>query len=45
MEEKALSVALKTLKKGKCITILDSKSKKAKINLFFPTTSLSLHSL
>ncbi|CAK9210027.1 unnamed protein product [Sphagnum jensenii] len=40
MEEQALH-ALKTLRKGKCIAILNSKSKEAKTNLFFPTTSLS----
>jgi 3,4-dihydroxy-2-butanone 4-phosphate synthase len=41
MEEQALSVALETLRKGKCIAILDLESKEAKINLFSPTTSLS----
>ncbi len=40
MEEQALH-ALKTLRKGKCIAILDSKSKEAKTNLFFRTTFLS----
>jgi 3,4-dihydroxy-2-butanone 4-phosphate synthase len=40
MEEQALNATLKTLKKCKCIVILDSKSKEAKSDLFFPTTSL-----
>jgi hypothetical protein len=34
MEEQALSVVFKTLRKGKCIAILGSKSKEAKTNLF-----------
>ncbi|KAH9555773.1 hypothetical protein CY35_08G133400 [Sphagnum magellanicum] len=38
MEEQVLSVALKTLRKGKCIAILDLESKEAKSNLFFPTS-------
>jgi 3,4-dihydroxy-2-butanone 4-phosphate synthase len=41
MEEQALNVALETLRKSKCIAILDSKSKEAETNLFFPTTSFS----
>ncbi len=38
MEEQALSATLETLRKGKCIAILDLESKEAKINLFFPTS-------
>jgi len=38
MEEQALSVAFKTLRKSKRIAILDSKSKEAETDLFFPTT-------
>jgi 3,4-dihydroxy-2-butanone 4-phosphate synthase len=40
MEEQVLSATLEALRKGQCIAILDSKSKKAKIDLFFPTTFL-----
>jgi 3,4-dihydroxy-2-butanone 4-phosphate synthase len=45
MEEQALSATLETLRKGKCIAILDSKSKEAETDLFFPTTSFSPLSL
>jgi 3,4-dihydroxy-2-butanone 4-phosphate synthase len=38
MEEQALSATLEALRKGQCIAILDSKSREAKIDLFFPTT-------
>jgi 3,4-dihydroxy-2-butanone 4-phosphate synthase len=38
MEEQALSVPLKALKKGQCIAILDSKSWEVEIDLFFPTS-------
>jgi 3,4-dihydroxy-2-butanone 4-phosphate synthase len=38
MEEQALSVVLKAMKKGQCIAILDSKSREAKTNLFFLAT-------
>jgi 3,4-dihydroxy-2-butanone 4-phosphate synthase len=41
MEEQALSATLETLRKSKCIAILDSKSKEAETNLFFPTTFFS----
>jgi hypothetical protein len=41
MEEQALSAALETLRKNKCNVILDSKSKEAETNLFFPTTFFS----
>jgi 3,4-dihydroxy-2-butanone 4-phosphate synthase len=41
MEEQALSATLETLKKSKCIVILDSKSKEAETGLFFPKTSFS----
>jgi 3,4-dihydroxy-2-butanone 4-phosphate synthase len=37
MEEQALNAILETLRKGKCIAILDSKSKEVETNLFFPT--------
>jgi hypothetical protein len=37
-----LSATLETSRKNKCIAIPDSKSKEAKIDLFFPTTSLFL---
>ncbi len=40
MEEKTLSAIMETLRKSKCIAILDSKSKEVETNLFFPTTSL-----
>jgi 3,4-dihydroxy-2-butanone 4-phosphate synthase len=39
MEDQALSVAL-AIRKGKCIAILDSKSKEVKIDLFFLATFL-----
>jgi 3,4-dihydroxy-2-butanone 4-phosphate synthase len=39
MEEQALSAALEALRKGQCIAIMDSKSREAKIDLFFPTIS------
>jgi 3,4-dihydroxy-2-butanone 4-phosphate synthase len=45
MEEQALNVALEALKKGQCIAILDSKSKEAKTDLFFPTIFFSPLSL
>jgi 3,4-dihydroxy-2-butanone 4-phosphate synthase len=35
MEEQTLSAALEALRKGQCIIIMDSKSKEAKIDLFF----------
>jgi 3,4-dihydroxy-2-butanone 4-phosphate synthase len=34
MEEQALSAIFETLRKGKCIAILGSKSKEAETNLF-----------
>jgi 3,4-dihydroxy-2-butanone 4-phosphate synthase len=37
MEEQAFSLALEALRKGKCITIMDSKTREAKTDLFFPT--------
>jgi 3,4-dihydroxy-2-butanone 4-phosphate synthase len=37
MEEQALSAALKAMRKGKCLAILDSKSRETNIDLFFPT--------
>jgi 3,4-dihydroxy-2-butanone 4-phosphate synthase len=40
MEEQALDVTSKALRKGSCIVILDLESKKAKTSLFFPTTFL-----
>jgi 3,4-dihydroxy-2-butanone 4-phosphate synthase len=40
MEEQALSATLKAFKKGQCIAILDSESKKAETDLFFPITFL-----
>ncbi len=40
MEDQALSVALEAIRKGKCIAILDSKSKEVKIDLFFLATFL-----
>ncbi len=45
MEEQALSVALKALRKGQCIAIMDLESREAETNLFFPTTSFSPLSL
>jgi 3,4-dihydroxy-2-butanone 4-phosphate synthase len=45
MEEQALSATFKTLRKSKCIAILDLDSKEAEIDLFFPTTSFSPISL
>jgi len=41
MEEQALSATFETLRKIKCIAILYLKTKEAKTNLSFPTTSLS----
>jgi 3,4-dihydroxy-2-butanone 4-phosphate synthase len=41
MEEQALSVALKALRKGQCIAILDLESREAESNLFFLTTFIS----
>jgi 3,4-dihydroxy-2-butanone 4-phosphate synthase len=41
MEEQALSATLETLKKSKCIAILDSESKEAETDIFFRTISLS----
>jgi 3,4-dihydroxy-2-butanone 4-phosphate synthase len=38
MEEQALSVALKAMRKGQCIAILDLESKEVKIDLFFVAT-------
>ncbi|CAM6060518.1 unnamed protein product [Sphagnum tenellum] len=35
MEEQTLSVVLHALRKGRCIAILDSKSREAEIDLFF----------
>jgi 3,4-dihydroxy-2-butanone 4-phosphate synthase len=39
MEEQALSVVLKAMRKVQCIEILDSESREAETNLFFLTTS------
>jgi 3,4-dihydroxy-2-butanone 4-phosphate synthase len=36
MEEQALNETLEAMRKGQCIVILDSKSKKAETDLFFP---------
>jgi 3,4-dihydroxy-2-butanone 4-phosphate synthase len=41
MEEQALSVALKALRKGQCIAILDLEFREVETNLFFPTASFS----
>jgi 3,4-dihydroxy-2-butanone 4-phosphate synthase len=38
-------VALKALRKGQCIAILDLESKEVKTNLFFPIVSFSPFSL
>jgi len=35
MEDQALSVALKAMRKGQCIVILDSKCREIETNLFF----------
>jgi 3,4-dihydroxy-2-butanone 4-phosphate synthase len=35
MEDEALSVALKAMRKGQCIVILDSKCREIETNLFF----------
>jgi 3,4-dihydroxy-2-butanone 4-phosphate synthase len=43
MEEQALNVAFETLRKSKCIAILNSKSKEAEIDLFFPTSFSPLY--
>jgi len=40
MEEQALNETLKALRKGHCIAIIDSESRKAEADLFFPTTFL-----
>jgi len=48
MEEQTLSVVLQALRKGRCIAILDSKSREAKIDLLFLVASffpLSLKTL
>jgi 3,4-dihydroxy-2-butanone 4-phosphate synthase len=37
MEEQDLNAALKALRKGQCIAILDLESKETKTNLLFPT--------
>jgi 3,4-dihydroxy-2-butanone 4-phosphate synthase len=42
MEEQALSVALKAMRIGQCIAILDSESKEVKIDLFFVAAFFSL---
>jgi 3,4-dihydroxy-2-butanone 4-phosphate synthase len=41
MEKQTLSATLEALRKGECIAILDSKSRKVEIDIFFPTTFLS----
>ncbi len=40
MEDKALSVALKAMRKGQCIVILDSKCREIETNLFFLVASI-----
>jgi len=40
MEEQALNVTSKALRKGLCIAILDLESKKVETSLLFPTTFL-----
>jgi 3,4-dihydroxy-2-butanone 4-phosphate synthase len=45
MDEQDLNATLEAVKKGQCIAILDSKSRKVEIDLFFPTTFLFLLSL
>jgi 3,4-dihydroxy-2-butanone 4-phosphate synthase len=42
MEEQALNVTLEASKKGQCIAIMDLKSMKVEINLFFPTSFFPL---